>query len=460
MPLVKVKLEDDQVDSCVANSNAPEPEKGPKRSLEQVMNQPLPGSIDTNNLLPLLPQQAEKARFPPGCNVLHTNVTHSHITVTVGTVHSVAIALNLSNEFVYRITPQNKSDGSSNFYGREANLQFSPYCPVWVRPAHFPPEQSEVSAFVLESYQSPEKVLYSVQDANDPDTMYHGLPGTGIRYRNEEFNTETSVGRLSTSDSAVVPPLQHLFPSDSSKASQHQLDLNGGFSSSSETASPFTSTNPASSAECARMPSPQKSTLSNRKRYLGERDLTGGHDNSDLIASLCDWLSFNAQRSNWQNDGWMPIEALFSKLDQPIIAKGGTKIEVKEKVRTALQEAQERGLVECEQRKLVWRKGEYPGVDRETANLCIRLLFKGTLLAENTSKPASPPMAKRCKSTRAGEVRTDVTAYPFAVARDADASSTNSDRLASRYSLGDAPMKQAMRMQIPLMVDRDALRGT
>lgn len=117
--------------------------------------------------------------------VSYVDMASSPPIVSFGVVESVSIGLHVGNAFVYHISTRE----GPVIYSIESSLQWGPSCPVWARPVGL---SAELSAIVIGSYNTASQVLYSVQDASDSSSMFHGVPPERIRYRPTSAVTSAS----------------------------------------------------------------------------------------------------------------------------------------------------------------------------------------------------------------------------------------------------------------------------
>jgi hypothetical protein len=176
---------------------------------------------NNENLLELPQSKAIVAKFPPGALVLFTDVSNNALVVFKGKVEAVFIDLspeNSTREYIFRVRIDNDM---TTAMAVEAQLQWAPTCPVWLKSLQ---KSEQKSAFVIGSCQGfvDAKPEYSVQVAGfgivhgvAADSLYY-RPAVGVPAVVEE---DTSLSGTSTSgdtsaSSAIAPAKRSFYSSD------------------------------------------------------------------------------------------------------------------------------------------------------------------------------------------------------------------------------------------------------
>jgi hypothetical protein len=138
-----------------------------------------------HDLLEVPPAKAVLAHFPPGCHVLFTNTRVVPLIVSRGKVASVFVDLSPSGtrDYCYKILLENQQN---HVIAREAELQWAPQCPVWMKPLQDTQGCEWKQALIVGSYQAMganTTPLYSVQGLETGNGLFHGLEKSNIRYR-------------------------------------------------------------------------------------------------------------------------------------------------------------------------------------------------------------------------------------------------------------------------------------
>lgn len=144
-----------------------------------------PAQVPTaDNLLEVPPAKLKAASFPPGCNVLFSNIASGSLVVSRGTVEAVYIDLTpgkSSRDFFYKLSLS--GERSNTLIVGEEQLQWAPQCPVSMKPGK--EELVWKDAIIVGSYQSSPKAeaQYSVQEIDPGTGIFHGVTKECLRYR-------------------------------------------------------------------------------------------------------------------------------------------------------------------------------------------------------------------------------------------------------------------------------------
>jgi hypothetical protein len=176
---------------------------------------------NNENLLELPQSKAIVAKFPPGALVLFTDVSNNALVVFKGIVEAVFIDLspeNSTREYIFRVRIDNDM---TTAMAVEAQLQWAPTCPVWLKSLQ---KSEQKSAFVIGSCQGfvDAKPEYSVQVAGFG--IVHGVAADSLCYRPAVgvpavVEEDTSLSGTSTSgdtsaSSAIAPAKRSFYSSD------------------------------------------------------------------------------------------------------------------------------------------------------------------------------------------------------------------------------------------------------